>query len=769
MRLVTVTALVLTLTACGTDERSSRSEVLPSAAVQVPVAPGGWIAPSNRGIAAMEDRGTFNAFALTRATRQQAGVTLHPVQLSETHAIAASAEGRSLRFVQPDGEVLEVPFERTEEGLDGNWTWIGRTANGLDAVITFGQDAVFGSIARADGPALRITTEGGATWLAVTGIGGLLDGDLTRDIGNPDILIPDRLIKAAAQRKQSAAAEGAIPTKNAANTVDVVLGYTNGMVTKFGSTNAAVTRLTNLIALTNQAYVNSLVTPRVRLVHTLQVPYTDSNSNEVALEALTGYACDPSCSPITVPAELVPLRTARDTFGADLVSLVRPFQTPQHDGCGIAWLLGGGGFAIDNSDAPFGYSVVSDGNDVDETDGKTYGCREATLAHEMGHNMGQTHNLEDAGSSGGTHSYSYGYRETASTGFYTIMAYRLANSSQFTINYFGNPSVNEPGSGRPTGTATADNARSLNISMPLVAQFRNTVVPFAGRARNDFNGDGKSDIGLFNQSLGYFAYWIMNGTIYTGSAGFTVNNYTPVMAGFTSSISQANVLANEPGTRTLRTYTWNGSTHAAITIGGYASGWTVIGQGDMDGDGNDDIFWRNASTGEFSVWRMNGAVFLGGQSFYPPSTYLLIGISDFNGDDRVDLLWNDPGTRNASIWLSTGTNFQVEIVGQYGTDWNMIGTADVTGDGKAEILLRDNANVYLAYWRMNGAVYQGSTAVGLAADRQLFTTGDFDGDGIEDLVISRPSDRRLFLWRSNGNLFTESNIGQYGTDWAVLK
>src|SRR3546814_15131477 len=66
------------------------------------------------------------------------------------------------------------------------------------------------------------------------------------------------------------------------------------------------------------------------------------------------------------------------------------------------------------------YSVVSDGTDLDEGDDNTYFCREETLAHELGHNMGQAHNDEDSDTTG-VHAYSYGYRETSSIGFYTVM------------------------------------------------------------------------------------------------------------------------------------------------------------------------------------------------------------------------------------------------------------------------------------------------------------------------------------------------------------
>src|SRR3546814_2862274 len=83
-----------------------------------------------------------------------------------------------------------------------------------------------------------------------------------------------------------------------------------------------------------------------------------------------------------------------DVCSSDL--LVRAFRTPENAGCGIAWLIGGGETGIVQADAPFGYSVVSGGTDLDEGDDNTYFCREETLAHELGHNMGQAHNDEDS-------------------------------------------------------------------------------------------------------------------------------------------------------------------------------------------------------------------------------------------------------------------------------------------------------------------------------------------------------------------------------------
>ncbi len=312
-------------------------------------------------------------------------------------------------------------------------------------------------------------------------------------------------------------------------------------------------------------------------------------------------------------------------------------------------------------------------------------------------------------------------------------------------------------------TLTPVGSSAHPLRMPIA------VIGAAKRARNDFNGDGKSDIALWNASLSYLGYWIMNGSVYTGSSGFGVNaGQEPVVAGFPAAIPQSALLTRNTSTRTLFSYIWNGSTHGINTVGGYGDGWVVVGQGDVNGDGKDDLLWRFPANGLFAYWLMDGPVYLGGQTYSPPSYYNVSAIADFNGDGKVDLLWNDTIGRNASIWLSTGNGFDARLIGNYGTTWNMVGAADVTGDGKADILLRDNGKNYLAYWRMDGAVYQDSFAFGLHGLFDVLTTGDFDGDGIEDVLVNRTSDRTLRLLRSNGASFTQTDIGQYGADWSVL-
>jgi hypothetical protein len=713
--------------------------------------------------ASLPDRGTLLAFDRGQKPTQRGAYTYHAVQLSEAHALNAAAEGKSIDLPLPSGETMRIAYQRHEEALDGNWSWIGKTKDGLDAVITFGEGAVFGRIYQKDTEAYSLTMSGGRSWLVQTDPSKLIDGNLGRDAGETDALIPPSVAAAVSAKKLSAAAsvEGG-GKASAANTVDVALGYTNGLVTKYGSAANVNTRLSNLMAITNQGYVNSLITPRVRLVRTVQVNYTDSNTNELALEALTGYDCTPtSCTQQPVPAELVPLRTARDEYGADLVSLVRPFQAPQHQGCGIAWLLGGGGFAIDNTDAPFGYSIVSDGNDQDETDGRNYFCREETLAHELGHNMGQQHNTEDSGGDSGTHSYSYGYRETLTTGFYTVMAYRLANSSQSSINYFGNPNVNYLDTGRPTGTATADNARSLNIAMPLVAQFRNVVVPFIGRARFDLNNDGRTDLLWRNGNV--YGYWYMNGGVAssTGYIGTIGAGFKVVAAGDFNGDGFADLAWSTGNQMIVATNNaGNGYTNSASYF--YGPEWQPYASADVDGDGKDDILWRQGSL--IVQWLMDGGT-VRSQAYAgnAGTGFVLVAVGDFDGNGSADFALANGN--QLKFWLNNGSGtYQESSSTAYGGGWSPFAALDLNADGKSDLIWRNQS--FIGYWYMNGAT---ATSTGFAGDAgagfQMVAAGDYNNDGVGDLIFANGNQTKSWQSTAPGQ-YTFTTPQAYGDGWS---
>ena len=767
----------LAIAGCAADRQDASAPSSKAAASVDGLVRDGLASSPRTAYASMPDRGAVLAYKRGQQAVRRAAHTYHAIDLSESHALNAAAPGKSINLPLPSGETMQIAYQRHEEGLDGNWSWVGKTADGLDAVITFGEKAVFGRIAQRDTEALRLTMAGGRSWLIETDPSKVLDGNLGRDADASDVLIPPSVATAISAKKRSSAAAKIAAGDEAAgpaDTVDVVLGFTNGLVTKYGGVSQATTRLANLIAITNQGYQNSLVTPRVRLVRTVQVGYTDTNSNEVALEAVTGQVCTTTgCTPQTVPAELVPLRTARDQYGGDLVSIVRPFQAPQHQGCGIAWLLGGGGFTIDSTDEPFGYSVISDGSDVDETDGRSYFCREETLAHELGHNMGQQHNVEDSGGDAGTHTYSYGYREATTTGFYTVMAYRLANSSQFSINHFGNPSVNYASTGRPTGSATADNARSLNLSMPLVAQFRNAVVPFGSKAHNDLTGDGTSDLVWFNTTSFQFAYWMMNNasTLSTGAFGVP-SQFRIVATADLDGDGRSDLIWRDINSNTY--YYWRSRGDGQFDTGlisGVPTGWLIERTTDLNGDGRDDIIWRNTSAGLYATWYMNGVATIGQTAvFAVPSSYSIVATGDLDGDGRGDIVWTNPSISQVYAWRSRGDGtWDYLSLGGYGAGWNIVDAADISGDGRSDLIWENTSLGLFAHWFMNGATTTSAGAFSMGAAGRVVTAGDFNADGRADVVIRTGT--AVALWRSQGTgaYDAPAALGGVPADWIIIR
>ena len=68
-----------------------------------------------------------------------------------------------------------------------------------------------------------------------------------------------------------------------------------------------------------------------------------------------------------------------------------------------------------------------------------------------------------------------------------------------------------------------------------------------------------------------------------------------------------------------------------------------------------DILWRNTSTGENSVWLMNGITLTATVSLPTVSdtAWELVGTGDFNGDGKLDILWRHTSGVNY-VWYMNG-------------------------------------------------------------------------------------------------------------------
>ena len=745
---------------------------------------------AGQSIAAWPDRGGLVAYDGERHVIRAGASTWYPVQISEAHALRGIAEG-GMTVRMPNGEFARLKYQRHVEHPDGNWTWIGSqegAAPGNESLVTFGDKAVFGVIHQGNKD-FKLTTEAGSTWVV----------DSAQAQGSRLVEANDALTLSApasvGARKPLTASDAQIRQLDVATaqgapvTVDVAMGFTTGFAARLGGESQARTRLNYLVDVTNQAYVASGINAQIRLVRALQVDYPDATLNRTALFELTGVTCTEqsdgahymsasrwNCTSVAQPASLQPLIAARDSYGADLMVLMRKFEAPEQTSCGTAWMLGGGQNPIDQNSAAFATSVVSDSSgEMFPDEGAT--CPEVHLAHELGHNMGQQHDVvtargsDDSDNDGnlldpeeyGRHPYSFGY-STDDTGadIATIMSNRRISQTRYRV--FSNPLISSCG-GAPCGTADqADNARSMNEVMPNVAAFRASTVPSGGLAA-DVNADGKDDVLWFNPATKELYFWLMDGPRLSlrRSGGFAPPNAVPRAIADVDGDDRADILLASG--QDIWIYLGNSSgTFSSAYLAAYPVGWDLVGMGDVDADGKADVVWHNPATRELYYWLLDGAMIRlrrGGVTT-PAGTVPRLG--DLNGDHRADVILSSTGDN--WVYLSNASGgFASNYIAGYPSGWNLVGTKDIDADGKDDLLWHHPGTGELYYWLMNGgAIVMRRGGVLTPPGASPSIVADFDGDGRADVFL--PSSEHVWTYQANASgTFTSSYTAAYPAGW----
>ncbi len=114
-----------------------------------------------------------------------------------------------------------------------------------------------------------------------------------------------------------------------------------------------------------------------------------------------------------------------------------------------------------------------------------------------------------------------------------------------------------------------------------------------------------------------------------------------------------------------------------------AEKWQLEGVGDFDGDGSKELYWRNIENGLGRIWSVASEV--DGCSRQDKSLFKaiamnweLVAIGDFNGDGRDDVAWRDTNSGKVRVWLVDGFDVtDARVVGQInGADWIGLAAGD---------------------------------------------------------------------------------------------
>jgi hypothetical protein len=229
------------------------------------------------------------------------------------------------------------------------------------------------------------------------------------------------------------------------------------------------------------------------------------------------------------------------------------------------------------------------------------------------------------------------------------------------------------------------------ISQPIIVD--NFSAPF------DFDGDLKSDLGIFRPSVG--EWWInrsSNGVTFAAQFGATTDRITPA---------------------------------------------------DFTGDGKTDIaFWRQSS-GEWFILRSEDFSFFS----FPFGAIGDIPVpGDYDGDGKADATIFRPSTSFWFVRRSSDGGFTIQ---QFGAADDIPVPADYDGDAKDDIAIFRPS---LGQWWMNRST-AGVLAVTFGNASDKLVPGDYTGDGRADNALWRPSTGEWFILRSSDFSFYSFPFG----------
>ncbi len=256
-------------------------------------------------------------------------------------------------------------------------------------------------------------------------------------------------------------------------------------------------------------------------------------------------------------------------------------------------------------------------------------------------------------------------------------------------------------------------AKCVQPALPM------TWIP-AGRA--DLDGDGDLDF-VFQHSQTHAAYGVLmqDGAVANAALiGVAPGpKWAVIGVGDVSGDGKADLVWRnfDSGIGQVRVWKLNGLQVLSNNQIGISVGFEMIAMGDFNNDGRDDLLWRWQFTNSLTVWQLNGGS--------PPIAKSFGGINpvgqnwkvaatlDLDGDGDDDLVWKNSDNGNVNGWIvqnsaKVGGGLIAPAVGAM---WQCASTSDLDGDGDKDILWQQQTDGKVNGWLMQGLVKQSGATI----------------------------------------------------------
>ncbi len=293
-----------------------------------------------------------------------------------------------------------------------------------------------------------------------------------------------------------------------------------------------------------------------------------------------------------------------------------------------------------------------------------------------------------------------------------------------------------------------------------------------GSTAGDFNGDGATDLGVYQPGVSGFYVHQSNGQnmpFTFGQGRYFGGDPVPIVGDFDGD-GKADSGVYQPNTSSYFLHE-SSAGNVAITFGQgrYFGGDPVPVVGDFDGDGKDDVGVYQPNTSSFFLHESSAGnrAFTFGQGRYFGGDPIPV-VGDFDGDGKADPGVFQPDTSSFFLMRSKAGNVAYTFgQGRYfgGNPFPVVG--DFDGDGKDDtgVFQPDTSSFFVHQTSAGNRGFTFGQGRVFGGD-PIPVVGDFDGDGRIDLGVYQPGTSTYFLQLS-GQLNDFFSFGQgriYGGD-----
>ena len=93
---------------------------------------------------------------------------------------------------------------------------------------------------------------------------------------------------------------------------------------------------------------------------------------------------------------------------------------------------------------------------------------------------------------------------------------------------------------------------------------------------------------------------------------------------------------------------------------------------DFDGDGDQDLLWRNTGTGQASLWDMDGGVRTDAFTFALQGDAEILAIREMNGDAATDVLARQSDGTLVMFEMQNDAAPEISAIGTLSSGWELV-------------------------------------------------------------------------------------------------